>query len=55
MYCKILFLYFSEKPTIGIARAVYDRLFKWLIEKCNETLIDPTMKKVNIMLWYKKI
>ena len=31
----------------GIARAVYDRLFKWLIEKCNETLIDPTMKKVN--------
>ena len=31
----------------GIARAIYDRVFKWLIEKCNETLIDPTMKKVN--------
>merc|ERR1712212_110693 len=31
----------------GIARAIYDRLFKWLIEKCNETLIDPSMKKAN--------
>merc|ERR1711892_128131 len=31
----------------GIARAVFDRVFKWLITKCNETLIDPTMKKNN--------
>jgi len=31
----------------GIARGIYDRLFKWLIEKCNETLIDTTMKKAN--------
>merc|ERR1711883_15604 len=31
----------------GIARAVFDRLFKWLIIKCNDTLIDPTMKKSN--------
>merc|ERR1711963_1154974 len=31
----------------GIARAIFDRLFKWLIEKCNETLIDSTMKKAN--------
>merc|ERR1719312_1360895 len=31
----------------GIARAIYDRLFKWLIEKCNDTLIDPTLKKAN--------
>ena len=23
----------------GIARAIYDRVFKWLIEKCNDTLI----------------
>ncbi|TRY80602.1 hypothetical protein TCAL_03006 [Tigriopus californicus] len=29
----------------GIARSTFDRLFKWLIIKCNETLIDPTMKK----------
>merc|ERR1740137_288946 len=33
--------------TGGIARAVYDRVFKWLIEKCNDTLIDPTLKKHN--------
>jgi myosin heavy chain 6/7 len=31
----------------GIARATFDRVFKWLIIKCNETLIDPTMKKSN--------
>ena len=31
----------------GIARAVFDRIFKWLIIKCNETLIDKSMKKVN--------
>ena len=31
----------------GIARAIYDRVFKWLIIKCNDTLIDPTLKKSN--------
>merc|ERR1719270_2041780 len=31
----------------GIARAIYDRVFKWLIIKCNDTLIDATLKKGN--------
>jgi myosin heavy chain 6/7 len=31
----------------GIARACFDRLFKWLIIKCNDTLIDKSMKKAN--------
>merc|ERR1719158_1555366 len=31
----------------GIARASFDRLFKWLIIKCNDTLIDATLKKAN--------
>ena len=31
----------------GIARSIFDRVFKWLIEKCNDTLIDPTLKKNN--------
>ena len=31
----------------GIARSIFDRVFKWLIEKCNQTLIDPTLKKNN--------
>merc|ERR1712176_1256500 len=31
----------------GVARAIYDRLFKWLIIKCNDTLIDATLKKAN--------
>merc|ERR1711899_101938 len=32
----------------GIARATFDRIFKWLIIKCNDTLIDKTMKKSNL-------
>merc|ERR1711899_449581 len=39
-----------EQATNGvgaIARATYNRLFGWLIIKCNATLLDPTMKKAN--------
>merc|ERR1712117_369509 len=31
----------------GIARAIYERTFRIVVDKCNETLIDPTMKKVH--------
>merc|ERR1719365_11186 len=31
----------------GIARAIYERTFRIVVEKCNETLIDPSMKKVS--------
>merc|ERR1712024_196951 len=31
----------------GIARAIFDRILKWLIIKCNDTLIDKAMKKAN--------
>merc|ERR1712223_97708 len=31
----------------GIARSCYDRVFKWLIIKCNDTLIDASLKKAN--------
>merc|ERR1711887_39848 len=37
----------ATNTTGGIARAVYGRVFKWLIEKCNDTLIDATLKKAN--------
>merc|ERR1712038_322499 len=37
----------ATMATGGIARACFDRIFKWLIIKCNDTLIDPTMKKAN--------
>merc|ERR1719500_2276444 len=33
----------------GIARAIFDRVFKWLIVKCNNTLIDATLKKCNFV------
>merc|ERR1712183_1169402 len=37
----------STNAVGGIARAIFDRVFKWLIEKCNDTLIDATLKKAN--------
>merc|ERR1719507_1039165 len=37
----------ATMSTGGIARAIFDRVFKWLIVKCNDTLLDPTMKKAN--------
>ena len=30
----------------GIGRSVYERLFSFIMNKCNDTLFDPTMKKV---------
>merc|ERR1711899_325180 len=30
----------------GIGRSIYERLFTFIMTKCNETLFDPTMKKV---------
>merc|ERR1712240_385716 len=37
----------ATKAPGGIARAIFDRIFKWLIIKCNDTLIDATLKKAN--------
>ena len=28
----------------ALARSMYNRLFLWLVDLCNRTLIDPTMK-----------
>ena len=33
----------------ALARSMYNRLFMWLVDLCNRTLIDPTMKKVNFI------
>ena len=41
--------------TGGIARAIFDRVFKWLIEKCNDTLIDASLKKANFCAVLGKI
>merc|ERR1712203_316853 len=41
-----------EQATNGvgaIARSTYNRLFIWLIDMCNKTLLDPTMKKANFV------
>jgi myosin heavy chain 6/7 len=36
----------AANSVAGIARAIYERTFRIIVDKCNETLIDPTMKKV---------
>merc|ERR1739842_194675 len=36
----------AANSVAGIARAIYERTFRITVEKCNETLIDPGMKKV---------
>ena len=30
----------------GIGRKIYELVFKFIVDKCNDTLLDPTMKKV---------
>merc|ERR1712209_248550 len=36
----------AANSVAGIARSIYERLFTFIMTKCNETLFDPTMKKV---------
>merc|ERR1712112_727966 len=37
----------AANSVAGIARAIYERTFRIVVEKCNETLCDPTMKKIS--------
>merc|ERR1711936_1226043 len=37
----------ASNSVAGIARAIYERTFRIVVDKCNETLIDPSMKKVH--------
>ena len=32
----------------ALARTMYNRLFLWLVDLCNRTLIDQTMKSKNV-------
>merc|ERR1712226_1510999 len=36
----------ASNSVAGIARAIYERTFRITVDKCNETLCDPTMKKI---------
>merc|ERR1712128_336090 len=36
----------AASSVAGIARAIYEKSFRLVVEKCNETLCDPSMKKV---------
>lgn len=36
----------AASSVAGIARKIYELVFRFIVDKCNETLVDPTMKKV---------
>ena len=36
----------ASSSVSGIGRSIYERVFTFIMNKCNETLVDPTMKKV---------
>ena len=35
----------ANNAVAGIARATFERQFRYLVAKCNETLVDPTMRR----------
>ena len=36
----------ASNSVAGIGRKIYELTFRFIVDKCNETLVDPTMKKV---------
>merc|ERR1719450_748944 len=39
----------ASNSVAGIARSLYERTFRFVVDKCNETLIDPSMKRVQFI------
>merc|ERR1711892_951753 len=37
----------AANSVAGIARAIYERTFRLMVEKCNHPLMDPSMKKIS--------
>ena len=36
----------AASSVAGIARKIYELVFRFIVDKCNQTLVDPTMKKI---------
>ncbi len=36
----------ASNSVAGIGRKIYELVFRFIVDKCNDTLVDPTMKKV---------
>jgi len=41
----------ANNSVAGIARAIFERQFRYLVSKCNETLVDPTMRRLGNFLY----
>ncbi|XP_059088113.1 myosin heavy chain, muscle-like isoform X2 [Tigriopus californicus] len=39
----------AHSAVSGIARAIFERQFRFLVSKCNDTLVDPTMRKISFI------
>ena len=37
----------ASNSVAGIARKIYELVFRFIVDKCNETLVDPSMKKIS--------
>ena len=37
----------ASNSVAGIGRKIYELVFRFIVDKCNDTLVDPTMKKVS--------
>lgn len=35
----------AHNAVAGIARATFEKQFRYLVAKCNDTLVDPSMRK----------
>ena len=35
----------AHNAVAAIARAIFERQFRYLVSKCNETLVDPSMRR----------
>ena len=47
--CKTQNTNSCEVSTGSIIKNIYGRLFRYIVDMCNNTLIDPTMKKVTFI------
>ena len=39
----------AQNSVSGIARALFEKQFRYLVDKCNETLVNPLMKRISFI------
>jgi myosin heavy chain 6/7 len=39
----------AQSSVSGIARALFEKQFRYLVDRCNETLVNPMMKRISFI------